>query len=88
MVNKLSRSSFAKRATVAALTAPLFVPARVLGREGAVPPSEQITMASTGMGFAWETGLYNAHTRMPAVSDVQRERRDPGQWRDSAVAAG
>ena len=34
MVNKLSRSSYAKRATVAALTAPLFVPARVLGREG------------------------------------------------------
>ncbi len=78
MVGKLSRRTFVK-GTAAALAAPLIIPAHVLGRNGAVPPSEQIPMASIGLGFAWETGLYNPHTRMLAVCDVQRDRRDNGK---------
>ncbi|HBO43570.1 MAG TPA: oxidoreductase, partial [Planctomycetaceae bacterium] len=55
---------------------PAFFPGAVLGRNGAVPPSEQITMAAIGLGFAWETGVHNRETRMLAVCDVQRQRRD------------
>ena len=37
----------------AALSAPWFVPARVLGREGAVAPSEKITLGNTAGSSVW-----------------------------------
>ena len=75
MAGRFSRRRFLRHAT-AACALPLFVPASVLGRNGAVPPSEQITLASIGLGFAWDTGLATRDTRLLAVCDVQRARRD------------
>ncbi len=75
MTGKYSRRDFLRRAT-AACAVPMFVPAAVLGRHGAVPPSEHITLAAIGLGFAWDTGLYTADTRLLAVCDVQRDRRE------------
>jgi predicted dehydrogenase len=45
----LSRRAFLKGAAAAAAV-PAFVPARVLGAEGTVPPSERITMGLIGIG--------------------------------------
>ena len=75
MTGKYSRRDFLRRTTMACAV-PMFVPAAVLGRNGAVPPSEQITLAAIGLGFAWDTGLYTADTRLLAVCDVQRDRRE------------
>jgi hypothetical protein len=75
MMHGLSRRRFLRQAATAC-AAPMFVPAAVLGRNGAVPPSEQIGLASIGLGFAWDTGLATRDTRLLAVCDVQRERRD------------
>ena len=75
MAGGLSRRRFLGQLAAAGV-APVFVPARVLGRHGTVPPSSQITLASIGLGFAWETGLGTQDTRLLAVCDVQRERRD------------
>jgi len=74
MVHRFSRRCFLGR-VAAGCAAPCFIPAAVLGRGGAVPPSEQITLASIGLGFAWETGLGTSDTRLLAVCDVQRDRR-------------
>lgn len=48
----LDRRQFLKRATIAAgaLAAPLVVPGRVLGLNGAVPPSEKIVLGGIGVG--------------------------------------
>jgi hypothetical protein len=75
MTGSFSRRRFLRHAA-AACAAPIFVPAAVLGRNGAVPPSEQIALASIGLGFAWDTGLATRDTRLLAVCDVQRQRRD------------
>ncbi len=75
MTRKLERRDFL-RGAAAAIAAPMFIPARVLGRNGAIPPSEQITVAALGLGFAWEMGFQNPNTRMLAVCDVQRDRRN------------
>ncbi len=60
------------------LAAPLFVPAPLLGRSGAVPPSEKIRLALIGAGGM---GSYNMHqcladpgTSLAAVCDVQDQR--------------
>src|ERR1700683_5500195 len=87
----ISRRSFLKRAGVmaTAATAPMFVPASVLGRGGAKAPSERIAMGFIGlggqgsghlMGGAWTyvPGGYVARTdvQVLAVCDVFRERRE------------
>jgi predicted dehydrogenase len=76
MATKVKRRDFLRRGVAAAIAAPTIIPAHVLGREGATPPSEQITVASLGMGFAWEMGAHNPNTRLLAVCDVQKGRRD------------
>jgi predicted dehydrogenase len=50
--SKSSRREFLQRAAAAstALAVPTFIAARVLGREGAVPPSEQILIGVIGVG--------------------------------------
>jgi len=72
-----SRRRFLKRialAGAAAVGAPYVVPARVLGRDGQVPPSETITLGAIGLGFAWQSGMAFDGVRLLAVCDVQRSR--------------
>jgi predicted dehydrogenase len=65
----LSRRQFLTRSSLAAGAAalPLFVPASVLGRNGAVPPSEKIVMGGIGLGGR---GSYDLSV-MVSMPDVQ-----------------
>ncbi|MGE5612246.1 MAG: Gfo/Idh/MocA family protein [Bacillota bacterium] len=72
----VSRRGFLK----AALAAPLVVPGRVLGRDGAVAPSERIVLGGIGLG---PRGQYDLSVMLPekdvqfvAIADVQRMRRE------------
>src|SRR5215471_18224141 len=76
-----SRRHFLKRTfvTAAGLALPLVVPGRVLGRNGAVAPSERIVFAGIGLG---PRGQYDLSVMLPekdvqfvAICDVQRSRR-------------
>src|SRR5438477_8552061 len=79
--SQISRRNFLRRtAAAAALTGmPWFVPARALGRDGAIAPSERIVFAGIGLG---PRGQYDLSVMLPekdvqfvAVCDVQRGRR-------------
>ena len=63
-----------------ALTAPCIVPSAVLGREGAVSPSERITLGATGCGPRGKSDLRDflqeKDVRCLAVCDCWAERRD------------
>jgi len=80
----LSRRSFLRRATAAtgaAFAAPLIVPARVLGADGAVAPSNRITIGFIGTGrqcvYANIPGfLKEADAQAVAVCDVDSWRMD------------
>lgn len=73
-----SRRLFLKMATLGTasmVSAPLFVPATVLGKDGAVPPSERITMGLIGCGihgYGWNLDLMlrNPAQQVVAVCDV------------------
>jgi predicted dehydrogenase len=78
----LNRRDFLRRATVAASVAslPWFIPARALGRNGAVAPSEKILLGGIGLG---PRGQYDLSVMLPekdvqfvAICDVQRSRRE------------
>ncbi len=88
----MSRRSFLRRAgsaVGAAVALPTFLPASVLGRSGAVAPSERITMGFIGvggqgsghlLGGAWTyvAGGYagRKEVQVLAVCDVWRDRRE------------
>jgi hypothetical protein len=88
----LSRRSFlatTAKAATAALAAPTFMPASVLGRAGLISPSERVTMGFIGiggqggghlLGGAWTyvAGGYAGRkdVQVLAVCDVWRERRE------------
>jgi len=74
----LTRRQFLSRAALAA--APLIVPASVLGRNGAVPPSERIVMAGLGIGGR---GSHDLRWMLPekdvqfvAICDAKRAQRE------------
>jgi len=73
-----TRRQFLSRTTLAAV--PLIVPASVLGRDGAVPPSEQIVMAGLGIGgrgshdLRWM--LPEKDVRFVAICDAKRAQRE------------
>ncbi len=74
---KLLRSAAA--AASAATLAPMFVPSSVLGRDGAVAPSERIVMGGIGIG---RRGGYDLSCFLPendvqfvAVCDIKQKRR-------------
>ena len=78
----LSRRRFVKHSLTAgaALVAPCFIPAKALGRDGAVAPSERIVVAGVGHG---PRGRYDLSVMLPekdiqfvAVCDIQRTRRE------------
>lgn len=78
----LTRRSFLRTSAVAAgaLAAPLVVPASVLGRNGAVPPSEKIVLGGIGIGgrgsgvLQWM--LPEPDVIFVATCDPQRSRRE------------
>ena len=77
MTNKrLSRRGLLKTAAVA----PLIVPASTLGRNGAVPPSDRVTLAGLGIGRRGEADLRafleQPDVRFLAICDVRNERRE------------
>ena len=77
----VNRRGFLRTAlkTGAILALPQFVPARVLGREGAVPPSEQISLGGIGIGNrgTYDLGCFleEPDVRFVAVCDIKAERR-------------
>jgi hypothetical protein len=87
-----SRRRFLRRtggALGAAIALPDFIPASVLGRNGALPPSERVTMGFIGvggqggghlLGGAWTyvAGGYAGRkdAQVLAVCDIRRERRE------------
>jgi len=78
----MSRRQFLGKAAIAggAMALPLIVPASVLGRGGAVAPSERIVMGAIGIGgrgagdLGWTLG--ERDVQFVAVCDVQKSRRD------------
>src|SRR5438067_10955046 len=93
----LSRRNFLHQgvcALGASLAVPTLIPPSALGRGGAMPPSERITMGFIGvggqggghlLGGAWTyiTGGYSARkdVQVLAVCDVVRERRERARQR-------
>ncbi|MCB1124973.1 MAG: Gfo/Idh/MocA family oxidoreductase [Verrucomicrobiae bacterium] len=78
----VTRRQFLGRTLAAgsAVTLPWLIPARVLGREGAVAPSERIVLGGIGLG---PRGQYDLSVMLPqkdlqfvAICDVQRSRRE------------
>jgi len=83
-----SRREFVKRAAgalVASLAAPYVVPASARGADGAVSPSERITMAAIGIGgrgnYVMGAFMQNKDVQMMAVCDVRGERRHAAKQR-------
>ncbi len=78
----VTRRDFLQRTAAAASVAglPWFIPARALGRDGAVAPSERIVLGGIGLG---PRGQYDLSVMLPekdmqfvAICDVQRSRRE------------
>ena len=74
----ISRRSFLA-GTAAAISAPMILPSRVLGREGHTPPSEKIGIGIVGCG-AMNTGhayryVEREQTQVVAVCDVNSQKR-------------
>ena len=76
-----SRRGFLKSmsAAGAAMSAPMFIPATALGRNGAVAPSERIIVGGIGIG---RRGGYDLSCFLPqkdvqfvAVADIKKKRR-------------
>lgn len=83
--NRSTRRDFL-RATAAAsavVALPTFIPARALGRDGAVAPSERITLGVIGIGprctYDLKAMLGFADVQCVAIADVQASRRDAGK---------
>ena len=80
----LGRLSTGGAAVAAAAVAfPMIVPSRVLGLDGAVPPSEKITLGVIGIGsrctYVLTSMLGLTDVRCVAIADVQASRRDKGK---------
>lgn len=79
MSNELSRRDFVKTAATA-VAAPMIVPASVLGRQGAKPPSERITIGVIGVGYQarghTEFLVRHPDVKVLAVCDVDTTRRE------------
>jgi predicted dehydrogenase len=67
----------------AAVAFPMIVPSRALGLDGAVAPSERITLGVIGIGprctYVLTSMLGLADVRCLAIADVQASRRDAGK---------
>jgi predicted dehydrogenase len=80
-----NRREFLKRTAAAttAISLPWIVPSRVLGRDGAVAPSEKITLGVIGIGprctYDLRSMLGLPDVKCVAIADVQASRRDAGK---------
>ena len=78
MRKRMSRRGFIK--TAAAMTAPYFVPSAALGKDGAVAPSERLTMGCIGLGGMGTRDMHdfltNADVQVVAVCDVDTLHRN------------
>lgn len=80
----LSRRRFLGRAAgvgaALAVGLPTFIPARALGRDGAVAPSDRIVLGAIGIGprgrHVLECMIVEKDVQFVAICDVQRTRRD------------
>ena len=82
-------TQFTRRAVLAGLAAgaamafPTIVPARALGRDGAVAPSEKINLGVIGIGprctYDLTSMLGLDDVRCAAITDVQKSRREAGK---------
>jgi len=78
----LSRRRLLKKAAQAGamMMAPRIVPAAVLGKDGAVAPSNRIVLAAIGIGSrgSHDLGCFlsNSDVQFVAICDVRRERRE------------
>lgn len=83
--NGISRRAFLQRSFTAttALALPTFIPARALGAEGGVAPSERINIGLIGKGLMGAGHLsvlaHRRDTRLVAVCDVDKVRREDGR---------
>jgi predicted dehydrogenase len=79
---KTTRREFIRR-SVAAASLATFVPAHVLGRAGAVAPSEKLTLGIIGIGprctYDLKSILPFPDVRCVAIADVQAKRRADGK---------
>src|SRR5689334_2686293 len=98
--SKLNRRRFLRntiQASAGAAVAPIFVPARVLGRQGWISPNEQVRMGFIGVGTqggghllggAWTyvAGGYASRkdVRVLAICDVWKDRRERAQQKVNA----
>ncbi len=80
--NSVSRRNFLKRAGAATgglLAAPYFIPARALGRDGAVAPSERIVLGAIGIGgrgsYVLDCFVHEPGVQFVAICDIKEERR-------------
>jgi len=86
----LGRRRFLKGAVAAgaAVAAPLVVPGRVLGLDGAVSPSERITLGAIGIGnrgsYVFGCFLEESDVMCLAVCDVKANRRQAAKQRADA----
>jgi len=73
-----TRRKFLK-VSAGALAAPFIVPAAVLGKEGAVPPSERVTIGCIGVGGRGRANLQsvvgNSQAQVVAICDVDAAHR-------------
>jgi predicted dehydrogenase len=78
-VNK-QRRRFLKGMTTLAAASPFIVPSSVLGRDGKVPPSEQIILGALGIGNrghgVLSSFLNNPDVRFLSICDIRKERRE------------
>jgi len=80
-----SRRSFVSKSACAALalSLPTIVPAKVLGRDGAIAPSEKIALGVIGIGprctYDLKAMLGLPDVQCVAIADVQSSRRDAGK---------
>ena len=76
------RRNFIKKtaAMTAAAVIPFYVPGRLLGLDGATPPSEQILLGALGIGSrGWgdlQNFVENKDVRLVSICDIQRSRRE------------
>ena len=77
------RQALGSIAAGTALGFPMFVPSHVLGREGAIAPSEKINLGVIGIGprctYVLTSMLGLKDVRCVAITDVQKSRREAGK---------
>ena len=85
MNNQTTRRGFLQRSAVASATfaLPSIVPAHVLGKDGAVAPSNKIALGVIGIGprctYDLKAMLGLSDVRCVAIADVQASRRNAGK---------